>query len=279
MQIPLFPLHTVLSPGIALPLHIFEERYRAMVRRCLDTSTPFGVVLIREGSEVAPRDGRAQELALSSVGTFAEIREASKYLDGRWDLLTVGTGRFVVREVIADLEPYLLANVDELEDEVGDGDEAEVLMARVTRRFVDYLRLLQPRDGEAAEPIDVQVEVEVPDLDEDETALAGPFSSEDADDHADDADDEDGDDGDDAPGGGPAELVAALRIPDDPSSLSFLLAGIVQVEPGRRQELLEAATAEQRLRDLDDLLDRELMLLGKRLAPFQADRSLAASAN
>ncbi|MEO5964163.1 MAG: LON peptidase substrate-binding domain-containing protein [Candidatus Limnocylindrales bacterium] len=279
MQIPLFPLHTVLSPGIALPLHIFEERYRAMVRRCLDTSTPFGVVLIREGSEVAPRDGRAQELALSSVGTFAEIREASKYLDGRWDLLTVGTGRFVVREVIADLEPYLLANVDELEDEVGDGDEAEVLMARVTRRFVDYLRLLQPRDGEAAEPIDVQVEVEVPDLDEDETALAGPFSSEDADDHADDADDEAGDDGDDAPGGGPAELVASLRIPDDPSSLSFLLAGIVQVEPGRRQELLEAATAEQRLRDLDDLLDRELMLLGKRLAPFQADRSLAASAN
>jgi len=47
MQIPLFPLHTVLSPGIALPLHIFEERYRVMVRRCLDTSTPFGIVLIR----------------------------------------------------------------------------------------------------------------------------------------------------------------------------------------------------------------------------------------
>ncbi|MFL5681917.1 MAG: LON peptidase substrate-binding domain-containing protein, partial [Chloroflexota bacterium] len=94
MQIPLFPLHTVLAPGIALPLHIFEERYRAMVRRCLDTSTPFGIVLIRQGSDVAPREGRPQELSISGVGTFAEIREASKYVDGRWDVLTVGTGRF-----------------------------------------------------------------------------------------------------------------------------------------------------------------------------------------
>src|SRR6478735_695290 len=201
MQIPLFPLHTVLAPGIALPLHIFEERYRVMVRRCLDTSTPFGIVLIRQGSEVAPRDGHSQELSISGVGTFAEIREASKYVDGRWDLLTVGTGRFVVRQVIADQEPYLVGEVDELDDRVGDEEEAEALVARVTRRFVDYLRLLQPRDGEDVEPIDVQVEVEVGD-----------------------EDDEDDDDAEaetaaeavvvvDGPGGGPAELAAALRIP------------------------------------------------------------------
>jgi Lon protease-like protein len=258
MQIPLFPLHTVLAPGIALPLHIFEERYRAMVKRCLDTSSPFGIVLIREGSELAPRDGRAQELSISVVGTFAEIREASKYLDGRWDLLTVGTGRFVVREVIADREPYLLGEVDELGDSVGDEDAAEVLVARVTRRFVDYLRLLQPRDGEDAEPIDVQVEVEVPD-DDDDDEKPEPVET---------------------PGGGPTELAAALHIPDDPSQLSFLLTGIVQVDPATRQSLLEADSAEARLRDLDRLLDRELALLDKRLAPYQADRrSLARSAN
>ena len=265
MQIPLFPLHTVLSPGIALPLHIFEERYRVMVRRCLDTSTPFGVVLIRHGSEVAPRPGREHELSISGIGTFAEIREASTYLDGRWDLLTVGTGRFVVRQVIADQEPYLVGEVDELDDRVGDEEEAEALVTRVTRRFVDYLRLLQPRDGEDAEPIDVQVEVEVPDVDE-----------------ADEADEADANDtdADAAPGGGPAELAAALSIPDDPSQLSFLLTGIIQVEPERRQALLEARSAEQRLRDLDDLLDREIMLLTRRLGPYQADRrSLALSAN
>ena len=58
MKIPLFPLHTVLCPGIVVPLHIFEERYREMTRRCLDTGEPFGVVLIREGREV----GDAQHL-------------------------------------------------------------------------------------------------------------------------------------------------------------------------------------------------------------------------
>src|SRR6187551_330834 len=194
MQIPLFPLHTVLSPGIALPLHIFEERYRVMVRRCLDTSTPFGIVLIRQGSEVAPRDGQSQELSISGVGTFAEIREASKYVDGRWDLLTVGTGRFVVRQVIADQEPYLVGEVDELDDRVGDAEEAEALVARVTRRFVDYLRLLQPGDDD-----------EEDDDDDDEVETAGEAVVV-----------------VDGPGGGPAELAAALRIPDDPSQLSFL---------------------------------------------------------
>jgi Lon protease-like protein len=259
MQIPLFPLHTVLAPGIALPLHIFEERYRAMVRRCLDTSTPFGVVLIREGSEVLPRDTETQQLAISGVGTFAEIREASKYLDGRWDLLTVGTGRFIVREVIADQEPYLVGEVEELDDDVGDEGVADVLVTRVTRRFVDYLRLLQPRDGEDAEPIDVQVEVEVPETEEDDETPEPEAVD---------------------VGGGPTELAAALHIPDDPSQLSFLLTGIVQVEPATRQRLLEATSAEARLRDLDELLDRELTLLGKRLAPYAPDRrTIDASAN
>ena len=257
MQIPLFPLHTVLAPGIALPLNIFEERYQAMVRRCLDTSSPFGIVLIREGSELAPRNGGTQELSICVVGTFAEIREASKYTDGRWDLLTVGTGRFVVREVIADREPYLVGEVEELGDSLGDSEAAEELVGRVTRRFVDYLRLLQPRDGEDAEPIDVQVEVEVPDDADDEEPEVVETS-----------------------GGGPAELAAALHIPDDPSQLSFLLTGIVQIDPATRQALLEADSAEARLRDLDLLLDRELALLDKRLAPFQADRrTLLASAN
>ena len=170
-----------------------------------------------------------------------------------------------MRQVIADQEPYLVGEVDELDDRVGDEEEAEALVSRVTRRFVDYLRLLQPRDGEDVEPIDVQVEVEVGDEDDEDD---------------DDDDDEVVDaaeavvviDANDRPGGGPAELAAALRIPEDPSQLSFLLAGIVQVDPETRQQLLEATSAEARLRQLDSLLDRELELLRKRLAPFQPDR-------
>jgi Lon protease-like protein len=249
MEIPLFPLHTVLAPGIALPLHVFEPRYRALVRHCLDASTPFGVVLIREGSEVLRPGEDDQELSISAVGTLAEIREASRFADGRWRLLVVGDRRFVVRDVHPDREVYLVADVDLLEDEVGDATAAGALVRRVTRRFVDYLRLLQPRDGEAAEPIDVQVEVEV--------EVPGDAAAE-------------------TTGGGPADLAAALGIPDDPSTLSFLLTGIVQVEPDRRQELLEAVTAEERLRELDALLDRELLLLARRLAPFTPGRSSEA---
>lgn len=254
MQIPLFPLHTVLSPGLALPLHVFEDRYRLMVRRCVDESVPFGVVLIHEGSEVAPRGGAPHELAIASVGTFAEIREASRYADGRWELLTVGAGRFVIETVKTGIEPYLVAEVEPLDDALGDAETAEALVRRVSRRFVAYLRLLQPRDGEDATPIDVQVELDVP---EDDVA-----ADEEDDEAIDELDAQDG----------PAGLAEALRIPDDPSHLSFLLTGILQVEPFRKQALLEATTAEQRLRELDRILDRELMLLRARLAPYHPDR-------
>lgn len=272
MQIPLFPLHMVLAPGIALPLHIFEERYRIMVRRCLEGSSPFGVVLIRDGSEVA-RDGGHQSLSIAGVGTLAEIREASRYTDGRFDLLAVGTSRFLVREVRTDVEPYLVAEVDPYPDEPGDGDPdvADALAAKVTRRFVDYLRLLQPRDGETAEPIDVQMEVEVETSDvepdepvaeeEQEPALVEEETRA-------------------VPVDDPDATREALRIPDDPTALSFLLTGIVQVELDRKQALLEAPSAEERLRDIDALLDRELRLLDRRLAPYSVDRrGLTAAQN
>jgi Lon protease-like protein len=74
MELPLFPLHTVLCPGIALPLHIFEDRYRELVRHCIDTSSPFGIVLIRDGREVG-----GGSISFSAVGTFAEIRQAGRY--------------------------------------------------------------------------------------------------------------------------------------------------------------------------------------------------------
>ncbi len=262
MRLPLFPLHTVLAPGIALPLHVFEERYRLMVRHCLDESARFGVVLIREGSEVAPRSGEGADLAIAGVGTFAEIREASKYADGRWDLLVVGTGRFTVLDVDADAEPYLVADVEPLEDEVGDPDAAASLVERVGARFIEYLRELQPRDGELGLPVDVQVELGV-----DEEPVEEVAPGVDAD-HPDD-DDGDGDDGDDD---GEEPRLGSLRVPEDPSTLSFLLTGIVQAELDRKQALLEASTAEERLRDLDDLLRRELDLLDQRLGLYVPDR-------
>jgi Lon protease-like protein len=244
MELPLFPLNTVLCPGIALPLHIFEPRYRLLTDRCVAASSPFGVVLIREGHEVG--DG---EVSIAAVGTFAEIREAGRYPDGRYDLLVVGAGRFAIQSIDSGQEPYLVAEVDVLDDRLGDPSEAASMTARTMRRFVAYLRLLQPLDGEAAEAIDVRVEVETEVVEADE----------------------------EAPGGTEAETTRRLVIPDDPTVLAHLLSGIIQVDAGQRQVLLEAPTTVDRLRLLDEVLDRELWMLRRRLRHYAPDLTEAAA--
>ena len=272
MQIPLFPLHTVLCPGIVLPLHIFEDRYRALTRHCLDTGAPFGVVLIREGREVG--DGRS--LALAGVGALVEIREAGRYPDGRYDLLAAATGRFAIDAVDPAREPYLVADVTPLEDEVGDEARAERLAASAIRRFVRYLELMRAREGETTEALDIRVEVD-----------AGGSIDDAADEDTADAtiiDDFGQDEEEDAPPGAlemeavgepPAtERRPDLVIPDDPTVLSYLLSGIVQIELPRRQALLEAATTVERLASLIKLLDREVLLLGSRLRLFAPDPRL-----
>jgi Lon protease-like protein len=246
MEIPLFPLHTVLCPGIVLPLHIFEERYRAMTRHCLETGEPFGVVLIRDGREI----GTHAVATLAGVGAFAEIREAGRYPDGRYDLLAAATGRVQVEDVDAQRAPYLVARVSPLEDEVGDEPQAERLAAAAIRRFVRYLDLMRARDGETTEVLDIRVEIDAPD---DAPTAAGPIE----------------------PATATAEEEPATRadltIPDDPTVLSYLLSGIVQVELPRRQALLEAETTVDRLEGLIDLLEREVTLLGRRLRYFSPD--------
>ena len=95
----MFPLGSVLFPSIFLPLHVFEPRYRALARHCLDGDQEFGVVLIERGSEVGGDDVR------TSVGTVARILEAAELEDGRWVLGTVGTRRIRVRGWLPD-DPY-----------------------------------------------------------------------------------------------------------------------------------------------------------------------------
>jgi len=102
-RIPLFPLNVVLLPGVDLPLHIFEPRYRQMVKKCLEEKSEFGMLL-------STPDGIAR------VGCTAEILEMVKrYDDGRMDILTVGRVPFRVVELYKD-EPLLEGEVDYLED-------------------------------------------------------------------------------------------------------------------------------------------------------------------
>ncbi|MBV8561278.1 MAG: LON peptidase substrate-binding domain-containing protein, partial [Acidimicrobiia bacterium] len=115
--LPMFPLQTVLFPGVALPLHVFEPRYRALTRDCLDGDRRFGVVLIERGSEVGGGDVRV------SVGTCAHVTEAAELEDGRWLLMVVGAERIAVRRWLPD-DPYPRAEVEALADAPAGPDAA-----------------------------------------------------------------------------------------------------------------------------------------------------------
>ena len=118
---PMFPLGSVLLPGMALPLHVFEERYRALVRDCLAGDQEFGVTLIERGSEVGGGDIRAM------TGTMAEIVQSEEFDDGRWALLAVGSRRVRVAGWLPD-DPYPVAEVDDWPDtpsaDLADAEEA-----------------------------------------------------------------------------------------------------------------------------------------------------------
>jgi Lon protease-like protein len=267
MDLPLFPLNTVLCPGIALPLHVFEDRYRALVRYCLESTSPFGVVLIREGREVG-----TGAISFTDTGTIAEIRDAGRQDDGRFDLLVVGTRRFRIRSILDGRGPYLVADAEILEETVDDPARAQVLANRATRRFVSYLELLRPRSGETSEEIDVRIEVETETDDEPQEEPG----------HVDDDGEETrSEDQDDLSPGAPEAASDERRrrrrvlIPDDPTVLSHLLAGILQIELPRRQALLEIRSTEERLLALLHLIDREIFLLRRRLRAFTPDARVA----
>lgn len=156
-RLPVFPLGTVLFPGLVLPLHIFEERYRTLVRELVartdDRPHEFGVVTLRRGWEVESPDGVAERPAadpaigadhLHEVGCTAELRQVNELPDGGFDIVTVGRRRFRVLDVQVGSAPYLTAEVEWLSDDDGPDDLAAALAPRVLAVFRSYLELLRP---------------------------------------------------------------------------------------------------------------------------------------
>ena len=138
-ELPLFPLgHTVLFPGVVLPLHVFEERYRELVRTLVAHEAPgarrFGVVAIRQGWEV----GAEAAQALHGVGCAAELRRVSRYPDGRFDIVTVGSDRFRLLGVDRTARPYLVGRVEWLPGDPPPDAEAAVLARAVGLLFGEY---------------------------------------------------------------------------------------------------------------------------------------------
>ena len=282
IEIPLFPLRSVLCPGVALPLHIFEERYRLMINRCIERGEPFGVVLLREGGEVGPLKGQ-----VAAVGTTAAIRRAGAYPDGRLDILTVGQQRFRLEGVDNVSEPYLVGQVSLLDEPTGPEEEATDRAQRVGQRFIEYLELLQPEGVEDGPEIEIEFEVEVDDeSDEAADALAPepPASPTDADDsvlaETTDALVQEMDAADLSPDQRRELLMAAARRltgTDDPTALSYVLTALIQVDLAARQELLEAPDTVDRLARIDGLLARESWFLRQGLRPIIVDPARSAA--
>jgi uncharacterized protein len=228
MTLPLFPLGSVLYPGLVLPLHIFEERYRKLVADLLAGPEPrqFGVVAIRHGRETGI-DGVS---ALFATGCTAVLQQAERYDDGRYDLVTVGAERFRLLSLAgpggqgtlsergeltepgelsdlgrtSDEGSYLSADVELLPDEIGDEAEAAVVLPTVERAFRSYLGLLADRGG---------AQITIPEL------------------------------------------------PDEPVLMSYLIAAAVVADLPVKQQLLEEPDALRRLLAERALLAREMQLL------------------
>jgi Lon protease-like protein len=134
-ELPLFPLNLVLFPGMMLPLHIFETRYKAMISYCLDRNAPFGILLTRAGR------GVEDTLSVHAIGTTAQIVEYEKESDGRMNIIALGRQRFRLLRAIQTAPFY----IGEVEYKPFRGDEAGEIRARGERvrpLLMAYLRLL-----------------------------------------------------------------------------------------------------------------------------------------
>ena len=242
---------------------------------------------------------------MAAVGTVAEIREATRYADGRYDLVTLGTQRFRLEGVDPEAEPYLVGQVTPLGEVLGEAGRARALGDRVMQLFIQYLEMLQvdeqlrqrrgpPAGAEPGAPVDAGTPVAriagravgagrgrprrgarcrarrrggpagrtsaATPAEPDEAVANSTRRRSTAEDRA------------------RAEFLTEaarqLTIPDDPTVLSYLLSGIVQIESIRRQGLLEMPTTESRLEELAHLLEREIALLQRGLGSYVPDPRL-----
>ena len=245
MRIPLFPLNLVLFPGQTLPLHIFEERYKAMLKKCVDQQIPFGLVLMRENSRL----GRGTPHA---IGTFAVVTKVDEIPEGScvvpaqhrgncYHIVCHGDERFRVTALDRREAEYLVGDVDTYPDEPAPAPALAMVAQRVTAMFDDYYRHIIALMGgwqRPASPGDSTLMFDV-------SALAGGQSR--------------------SPEEGP-RTITVPALPSDPRALSHVVAMELNVQPNVKQDLLEAPSALARLQKEAEILAEETPQLDERLS-------------
>ncbi|GHG71692.1 LON peptidase substrate-binding domain-containing protein [Streptomyces griseocarneus] len=224
-RLPIFPLNSVLFPGLVLPLNVFEQRYRTMMRELAqlpeDAPRRFGVVAIRDGHEVAPsapglpdearpEPGPASGFgadplrAFHTVGCVADAATIRRRENGTYEVLATGTTRFRLLSVDAS-GPYLTGEVEEIEEQ--QGDEAGALAAGVVRAFRAYQKRLA--------------------------------------------------------GASEASLARQAELPGEPRVLSYLVAAAAVLDTPAKQRLLQAPDTAARLTEELRLLRAETAVISK----------------
>jgi ATP-dependent Lon protease len=193
-ELPVFPLPLVLFPGVPLPLHIFEERYRRMLADVRASNNLFGL------SYFDPNVGPGERPPAGHVGCATEVVESQALPDGRSNILTLGLVRYRVAEYVEGGEPYLVARVEFFEDEGSDSSLLAKRADEVTEMFMRIARAMRAINDER---------------------------------------------------GSLPELPR-----DDPERLSFLVAAVVEMDAGDKQQLLELRSTTERLRRLYTLLSQ-----------------------
>lgn len=162
-DLPLFPLKTVVFPGMPMPLHIFEERYKQMIEECIETKRPFGIVMIEEGA--AELDSNVKP---HRVGCTVDIMQVQKLEDGRFFIMTIGQERFRITDLKRDVKPYLVGTISTLAYQ----DESPALLEEAAQQLkpevIEYLEILAKAG---------KVEVDINQLPDDPESLAGIAAS------------------------------------------------------------------------------------------------------
>jgi ATP-dependent Lon protease len=154
MEIPLFPLpNLVLFPQVAVPLHIFEERYRLMINRCIDLDEVFGLLLLREDAD------QESESTIHRVGVTARVVQVDRLDDGRMNILCAGENRFRIEE-FTGRTPYWTGIVEFLEDDPEREDALQAAFDEVSRLYKQAMELTSQLK-----------EAEIPDVDLPDSAL------------------------------------------------------------------------------------------------------------
>jgi Lon protease-like protein len=238
--LPLFPLGTVLFPGMILPLRVFEERYRQMVADLLakpEAAREFGVVAIRKGREVATDSAPDSDSVpeLHEIGCVARLRESTRHPDGRFDLVSIGTRRFRLLRTDDSL-PYYQGEVEELPERVlpdqAPSEQAPSEQAPFEQAPPDQATKDQWGRDEAAKAAWAVQSVQAAFRDY-LNALADRAGA----------------------------VVRVAEIPDDPILLSYVVAAGMIIDLPERQALLAAPHAVARLRAERSLLTRERAML------------------